>query len=84
MSTTPATPTEKKTIAKTATKAAAATKPAVRKVAARKTAVGPHLVPALTHEQIAHRAYEIWANRGYTHGANVQDWWQAEQDLKRA
>lgn len=96
MSATATKPTSKKTTAKastkpaasvkTATKEAAATKPATRKTTAKKAApvLGPQLVPALSHEQIAKRAYEIWANRGYTHGGSVQDWWQAEQELKRA
>jgi hypothetical protein len=94
MSATAKKPTVKKTAVKaeakpaaTAIKETAATKPATRKTAAPKTpkaAPGPQLVPALTHEQIAKRADELWASRGYTHGNSVHDWWQAEQELKRA
>jgi len=84
-------PTVKKTTVKASAKAevpakVAAAKPAARKTVAKKAApaVGPQLVPALTHEQIAKRAYELWAGRGYVQGDPVHDWWQAEQELKRA
>ena len=71
---------------KLAAEKAPAAKPAARKTTAKKTApeAGPQLVPALTHEQIAKRAYELWAGRGYVQGDPVHDWWQAEQELKRA
>jgi hypothetical protein len=36
---------------------------------------------APTHDQIAGRAYEIYASRGYAHGSDEQDWLQAEQEL---
>ncbi len=83
--------TTKKTTPKAATEksvkaAPAAKKPAVAKesapAAASKIALVPK--PAPTHEQIARRAYEIWAGRGYNHGNQAHDWWQAEQELKRA
>ena len=34
-----------------------------------------------THEQIARRAYEIYAGRGYADGNDKQDWLQAEREL---
>jgi hypothetical protein len=37
--------------------------------------------PRPTNEQIAQRAYEIFAARGYTHGSHEQDWLQAEREL---
>jgi hypothetical protein len=37
--------------------------------------------PQPTHDQIAHRAYEIYAGRGYTDGSHEQDWLQAEREL---
>ncbi len=88
------TTTRKTTTPKAAPKAAAekpvvksaAAKPAAAKktapAAASKIALVPKAEP--THEQIARRAYEIWAGRGYRHGNQAHDWWQAEQDLKRA
>lgn len=36
------------------------------------------------HEEIARRAYEIWLERGATHGHDVEDWLEAEGDLRRA
>lgn len=35
-----------------------------------------------THEQIARRAYELYLQRGGTHGAHVDDWVQAERELR--
>jgi Protein of unknown function (DUF2934) len=64
-------------------KIAAPKKPAAKKAApASKIALVPKAEP--THEQISRRAYEIWAGRGYSHGNPHHDWWQAEQELKRA
>jgi len=34
-----------------------------------------------THDQIARRAFEIYAGRGYTNGNHMQDWLQAEREL---
>lgn len=35
-----------------------------------------------THEQIARRAYELYAQRGYIDGYAEEDWAQAERELK--
>ena len=35
-----------------------------------------------THEQISRRAYEIFLARGGTEGDPVEDWVQAERELK--
>ena len=32
-------------------------------------------------EQIAQRAHEIWQQRGGTHGSDLSDWFQAEQEI---
>jgi hypothetical protein len=40
---------------------------------------GPMKVP---HEKIAMRAYEKWVKRGRPHGTDVQDWIEAETELK--
>jgi hypothetical protein len=37
--------------------------------------------PSPSHEQIALRAYEIWLERGASHGGDQADWFQAEQEL---
>jgi hypothetical protein len=37
----------------------------------------------LTHDQIAKRAYEKWIKKGRPHGTNVQDWLEAEAELRR-
>jgi hypothetical protein len=34
------------------------------------------------HEKIAMRAYEKWCKRGQPQGTHVQDWLEAEQELK--
>jgi len=36
----------------------------------------------LTHEEIAKRAYEIYAEKGCEQGQSEQNWLQAEQELK--
>lgn len=46
-------------------------------------AAKPQPRPQPTHDQIARRAYEIYANRGYTHGNHEQDWLQAERELNK-
>lgn len=35
-----------------------------------------------TPEEIALRAYEIFQSRGEAHGADVDDWLEAERDLR--
>jgi hypothetical protein len=35
----------------------------------------------LDHEAIARRAYELFCQRGFEHGHDVQDWLNAEQEL---
>jgi hypothetical protein len=34
------------------------------------------------HEKIAMRAYEKWSKRGYPAGTDVQDWLEAEAELR--
>ena len=38
--------------------------------------------PALVEQEIAQRAYEIYLERGKTDGNDVDDWLQAEYELK--
>ena len=46
----------------------------------------PHSVPVSiavpTHEEIANRAYEIYAEKGYQQDQSEQNWMQSEQELK--
>lgn len=39
-------------------------------------------VSAATDDAIAARAYELYQARGGTHGADMDDWLQAEQELR--
>jgi hypothetical protein len=36
----------------------------------------------IPHEKIAMRAHEKWVKRGRPHGTDVQDWMEAEAELK--
>ena len=45
-------------------------------------AIQPTRTPAT--EEIATRAYEIYLARGGSHGADVEDWLQAERELTAA
>ena len=38
----------------------------------------------VTEEAIARRAYEIYESRGAEHGADLDDWFQAERELLRS
>ncbi len=40
--------------------------------------------PAISHEQIAERAYLLWIDRGYAHGHHQEDWLHAEAELRAA
>jgi hypothetical protein len=42
----------------------------------------PDAVPAVTHEQIAQRAYELYLARGGGQGDAVGDWLAAERELR--
>jgi hypothetical protein len=41
------------------------------------------LQPEPTTEQIAQRAYEIYQARGGTEGQDIEDWLEAERQLRR-
>lgn len=36
------------------------------------------------HDAIARRAYDIYRSRGSSHGSDVEDWLEAERQLKRS
>ena len=41
-----------------------------------------HKIAEIRHK-IAHRAYELFASRGFTHGHDLDDWFRAESELFR-
>ncbi len=51
-----------------------------------RVAMPPTSLPAspmkVPHEKIAMRAYEKWVKRGRPHGSDVQDWVEAENELR--
>lgn len=76
-----------------AAKPAAAAKPRPRAKAPAAPAVAGHGKPAdakpklepvvlLNHDQIARRAYDVWVARGYPAGQDVENWQEAERQLK--
>jgi hypothetical protein len=42
----------------------------------------PTTARTITQDDIARRAYEIFASRGYAAGDSVADWYEAERQLK--
>jgi hypothetical protein len=70
----------------TPAKAAAGPKAVAKKETVKKAAVAPatNLLVMPGHEEIARRAYELWAERGFSHGDPNHDWVRAEQELRRA
>jgi hypothetical protein len=44
----------------------------------------PNLSAQVTHSDIARRAYDLYLTRGCEHGHDVDDWLQAEHDLREA
>jgi hypothetical protein len=41
-------------------------------------------MPQLTHDEVARRAYELFLQRGGTHGRDRDDWLLAERQLLSA
>lgn len=84
--------TPKKTRTST-TKATTAAKP--RKAATKKSANGVTADPvpghdhavtherSVSHEEVARLAHRYWQERGHKHGHHMEDWFRAEQELRR-
>lgn len=73
------------TVKKASTKPKAPAKP--RKSAAEKKSVNGAAgnvteMPAVTREQVAMLAHQLWVERGYPHGSDADDWFRAEQMLR--
>jgi hypothetical protein len=62
--------------------AAAAPAPARSEIKGSGTAKAPAASRVVTQDQIALRAYEIYAGRGYAAGDQTADWLEAERQLK--
>jgi Protein of unknown function (DUF2934) len=75
------TTTAKKPSATTSVKVPAAKAPAApkKKTAAKKSKVVPI---SLSTEEIARLAHRFWAERGYQHGHDAEDWLRAEAALR--
>lgn len=70
-------------MAETVKKSKAPAKP--KKSAAKAKTAPTELQPRdVSYEEIAQRARQIWAERGYREGFAEQDWLEAEQQLKIA
>ncbi len=67
-------------MAQTVKKTGTSTKP--RKTPAKKTAFKAKITPmTVSREQVAQLAHRFWAERGYQHGHDAEDWYRAEQEL---
>jgi hypothetical protein len=73
-------PTAATTSTVTATSTAASTRKTTRIKTEAPMIVRYHREP--TAAEIAKRAYHIWEQSGWQHGRDVQDWLQAEKELK--
>jgi hypothetical protein len=56
--------------------------PTTRKQPARTMTVT--VTPVLSHEQIAERAFSLYQSRGHDDGHDVNDWFEAERQLRSA
>ena len=54
-----------------------------RAVAPARAASPRGAAAGLTHEAVARRAFEIYLGRGGHHGRDVEDWFQAEKELRQ-
>ena len=58
-------------------------KKSTKNVVAMPIAVAPIPSPAPSRDAVARRAYELYCERGGQDGYDVQDWLQAERELRR-
>ncbi|HYR54905.1 MAG TPA: DUF2934 domain-containing protein [Myxococcaceae bacterium] len=63
-------------------KSSASTTPAPRPASGARGTTASRPVSAATQEQIAVRAYEIFIARGQQDGRDLEDWLQAESELR--
>lgn len=72
-------PTKKTTTPRKKTSASASAPKAI--APKRKTSAKVTEIRAVTHEEIAALAHRFWAERGFQHGHDAEDWLRAEQTL---
>ena len=55
-----------------------------RKAAVKTQSIPQNLAPiSISREQIAQLAHRFWAERGHAHGHHEEDWYRAEQELRK-
>ncbi|HXS77393.1 MAG TPA: DUF2934 domain-containing protein [Terracidiphilus sp.] len=54
---------------------------APKAIAPKKTAKSAQEIHSVSREEIAALAHRFWADRGYQHGHDAEDWLRAEQTL---
>ena len=54
---------------------------APKAIAAKKTSKNVQEIRNVRREEIAALAHKLWAERGYQHGHDAEDWLRAEQAL---
>jgi hypothetical protein len=64
--------------------AKSATKNDAAATAADRSRKSPAQSATLTSPEIARRAYDLYLARGREHGHDVEDWLQAERELRRS
>jgi len=70
--------TTKKTATRKKTSASAS---APKAIAPKKTSKSVEQIHSVSRDQIAALAHKLWAERGYQHGHDAEDWLRAEQAL---
>jgi DUF2934 family protein len=72
------TETPKKATTRKKTSASAS---APKAIAQKKTSKSVQAIRSVSQEEIAALAHRFWAERGYQHGHDAEDWLRAEQAL---
>lgn len=54
---------------------------APKAIAAKKTTKNVQEIRTVSRDEIAALAHKLWAERGYQHGHDAEDWFRAEQAL---
>ena len=72
------TETTKRTTTRKKTSASAS---APKAIAPKKTTKKVQEIRTVSREEIATLAHQLWAERGYQHGHDAEDWLRAEQAL---
>jgi hypothetical protein len=65
----------------TTRKKTSASASAPKAIAPKKTSKSVQQIHSVSREEIAALAHQLWAERGYQHGHDAEDWLRAEQAL---